>query len=179
MRKIIFLSAVIGLFVCAMASTAFAQTKHDFDAKGYTKTAKKAIGMIISGNVDADKMQADMEKLVTMGVDGCREHMGEKETPEIEKKLMQLVIDNAGKMKSMSLKAIEAQWHEGGTPKAKGIDTSKFDHFAEVMCHFEAVVHPATAIICLKEYKKTKKDALLEQVQGELQEVVEHLKHLE
>ena len=33
--------------------------------------------------------------------------------------------------------------------------------------------------LCLKEYKKTKKEALLEQVQAELQEVVEHLKHLD
>ena len=63
--------------------------------------------------------------------------------------------------------------------KANGIDISTYDHFSDVMCFCEAVVHPATAIICLKEYKKTKNEELLEQMKAELAEVREHLKHLE
>ncbi len=40
-------------------------------------------------------------------------------------------------------------------------------------------MHPATAIICLKEFKNTGDEELLEQVMDELIEVREHLKHLE
>ena len=46
------------------------------------------------------------------------------------------------------------------------------------MCYYDAVVYPATAIICLKEYRNTKNDELLEQVKAELVEVREHMKHL-
>ncbi len=63
--------------------------------------------------------------------------------------------------------------------KANGVDISGYDHFAEVMCLYDAVVHPATTIICLKKYKKTKKETLLEQVQAELAETIEHLKYLD
>ena len=55
----------------------------------------------------------------------------------------------------------------------------EYDHFAEVMCHYDTVVHPATAIIALKEYKKTNNEEYVEQVKDELAEVVQHLKHLE
>ena len=120
-----------------------------------------------------------MDKLLTLGIAGCEEHMGEKETPAIEAKIMRYTIDNAKSMAALSLENIESQWHEGGFLKSKGIDIESYDHFAEVMCHYDAVVHPATAIICLKEYQKSKNEELLEQVKAELAEVKEHLKHLE
>ncbi len=154
------------------------ETAHEFDAAKFDKIAKKAVGAIISGNVDADAMLGDMEELLELGVSGCEEHMNEPETPEVEKKLMQLAIDNADEMTSMSLADIEAQWHEGGAAKDAGIDIEQFDHFDEVMCHYDGVVHPATCIICLKEYKKSKNDELLTQIQAELEEVREHMKHL-
>ena len=179
MKNIVKWSCVLTFLISLIFTSAFAQTKHEFDKKGFTKTAKKSIGSIISGNVNADKMITDMETLVQMGIAGCKEHQGEKETPAVEKEIMQLVINNAYKMKSLTLDEIESQWHEQGALKAKGIDMSKFDHFDEVMCHFDTVVHPATAIICLNEYKKTKNEELLEQVKAELAEVKEHLKHLE
>ena len=179
MKRKVFLSFVLALFVLGLTAVAFSGSVHQFDKKGYSKIAKKTVGRVISGNVDADKMLSDMEKLVTIGVAGCKEHMGEKETPPEEAKMMELVIANADKMKSLSLEDIEAQWHEGGKLKANGVDLNKYDHFSEVMCHLDAVVHPATAIICLKKYKETKKADLLEQVQAELQEVIEHLKHLD
>ena len=170
---------ILSVMIFGMVSTVFAGTEHQFDVKTYDKIAKKTIGMVISGNIDADKMIADMEKLVELGIAGCKEHMGESETPLVEAKIMEYTIENASKMGSLTLSQIEDQWHEGGFLKAKGVDISHFDHFDEVMCHYDAVVHPATAIICFKEYKKTKNEDLLDQVKDELAEVREHLKHLE
>jgi len=178
MNKNRWFNAIVIVLVVGLASLAFAAA-HEFDKKTYDKLAKKTIGRVISGNIDANKMLADMEKLVELGVAGCKEHMREPETPQSEVQIMKFTADNAGRMQSLTLKEIEQQWHEGGFLKAKGIDINTFDHFAEVMCHYDAVVHPATAIICLKEYKNTKNDELLEQVKAELAEVREHLKHLE
>ena len=174
---------VVALTACMvmifMANFAGAdETSHEFDIAKFDKIAKQAIGSIISGNVDADAMLSDMEELLELGISGCKEHMGEEETPEVEKQLMQLVIDNAQAMTSMSLDDIEAQWHDGGAAADQGIDIEQFDHFDEVMCHYDGVVHPATCIICLNKYKKSKNDELLDQVQAELEEVREHMKHL-
>jgi len=104
--------------------------------------------------------------------------MNEAGTSAEEIKVMQLVIDNAPSMGSMSLADIEAQWHEGAFTKANGVDISGFDHFSEVLSHYDTIVHPATAIICLKQYKVFGDEALLEQVQDELTEVNEHIGHL-
>jgi hypothetical protein len=167
------------IIITGLATNSFAGSKHQFDSKGYDKIAKRNIGMILTGNVDADKMLSEMEKLLKFGVAGCEEHMGEPETPAEELKIMKHTIENVNKMTSLALDEIEEQWHEGEFLKAKGIDIGKYDHFAEVMCHYDAVVHPATVIICLRQYKKTNNEDFLEQAKNELAEVREHLKHLE
>jgi hypothetical protein len=173
------LPGILIVLVAGIAPYAFAGTTHQFDKKAYDEIAKRTIGRIISDNVDADTMLTDMERLVELGISGCNEHMGEPETPETEVKIMKIIVENAGRMVSLTLDEIEDQWHEGGVLRANGVDISAFDHFSEVMCHYDAVVHPATAIICLNGYKKTKNAGLLEQVKAELAEVREHLKHLE
>lgn len=179
MKRITCWSLVLMMVVAGMATYAFAGTKHEFDKEAYGKIVKKTIGGIVTGNVNPEKMIADMEKLIEMGIGGCEEHMREPETPRTESKIMQITIDNAHKMKSLTLDEIEAQWHEGGVLKSNGVNIDQYNHFSEVMCHYDAVVHPATAIIALKEYEKTGKEDLLEQVKAELEEVKEHLKHLE
>ena len=179
MKRMRWFDLIFLVMIVAISTNAFAGSEHEFDKKAYDKIAKKTIGLVISGNVDADKMSADMEKLVALGVQGCKKHMSKAKTPPVEAKIMKAVIDNADKMKSLTLAEIEVQWHEGNVLKAKGIDIGSYDHFAAVMCHLDAVVHPATAIICLKEYKKTNKEELLEQVKDELAEVREHLKHID
>jgi len=178
MKRMRLLNCILMVMVVGLGSNVFAGTESQFDKKAYAKIAKKTIGRVISNNIDVDKMSADMEKLVALGVSGCKEYMGNPETPPAEVKVMKITIENADKMKSLTLDQIETQWHEGGVLKANGVDIGKFDHFDEVMCFVDTVVHPATAIICLKEYRKTKNAELLQQIQDELAEVVEHLKHL-
>jgi len=178
MNKVKLLACILMLLISGLMTNALASGDHQFDKASFSKIAKKTIGRVVSGNIDADVMIADMEKLVAIGVEGCKEHMTEAETPAAEAKIMQLVIDNATSMGSMSLDDIEAQWHEGAFVKANGADISSFDHFSEVLSHYDTVVHPATAIICLKQYKVSADEALLEQVQDELIEVNEHIAHL-
>lgn len=179
MRRITYFSCILTMLIAGIVTYAFAGTEPQFDIKLYDKIAKRTIGMAISGNIDVDSMLADMERVIEIGIAGCKKHINEPKTPPIEVKMMKLVIENAQRMKFLTLDEIEAQWHEGGVFKQNGIDVGKFDHFTKVMCYTDAVVHPATCIICLKEYKKTKNEVLIEQVQDELVEVREHLKHLD
>ena len=179
MKTMRWFGIILVVLVVGWGTHVFAESTQEFDVKNFQKIAKKNIGMVISGNIDADKMLADMENLVEIGVAGCKKHMGEPGTPPDEVKLMKITVENAAKMKSLTLSEIEAQWHDGGFAKSSGIDISKFKHFDKVMCYYDGVVHPATAVICLREYKKTSNEDLLDQIKDELAEVVEHMKHLE
>jgi hypothetical protein len=173
------LSFILVFLVAFIVTNAFAQTAHQFDKKTYVKIAKKNIGRILTGKVNTDVMLSDMEKLVDLGIEGCKEHMSEPETPKSEVKMLTTLIDNSRRLTSLSLDQIEEQWHEGGALKAKGIDIGSLDHFDEAMCHYDSVIHPATAIICLKQYKKTNNEELLDQMKAELAEVAEHMEHLD
>lgn len=179
MRRHRWLSFILVILIVLVWTSAFAQTKHEFDKSAYDKIAKKTVGRVISGNIDADKMLEDMEKLVELGIAGGKEHMSEPETPPVEAKMMKITIENVGSMRSLTLEDIESQWHEGGFLKANGVDIGSFSHFDEIMCHYDLIVHPLTAIICLNEYKKAKNEDLLEQVKAEIGEAREHLKHIE
>lgn len=175
MKKQIFITAILitGIFCAALG-----QTKNKFDNAVYEKLAKKTIAAVISGKIDAKQMLSDLEKMVAMGIAGCKVHINKKGTPAEEKKIMKLVVEHADKMAELTLEQIEEQWHEGGVLKENDIDIDKYEHFSVVMCRLDAVVHPATGIICVNDYKKSKDDELLEQIKAELEEVVEHLKHI-
>lgn len=185
MRRILVATAAL---VCAVSMLAFAQgsqTKSEeaFDHDAYDTILDAAVQAIGSGEFDADKLIADMEKLVDLGVKGCKGHMVEAETPDDEKKIMEIVIANAKKMSLLRLEKIETQWHEGAAFKKEGVDVAKYDQHSEVMSHCDTVVHPATCIICLNDYKRetddAKKKELLDQIKDELAEVHEHMEVLE
>ena len=163
----------------AFLAPTYAGAENTFDIHAYQKLTKKNIGRLISGKVDPAVMTADMKKLIAMGVTGAKEYISKKGIPAEEVKLMEITIANAAAMSNLPMAEIEAQWHGGGFLKAKGIDVSKFGHFAKVMCYYDALVHPATVIICLKQYQKSSDQGLLDQAKDELLEVVEHMKHLE
>ena len=174
--KKFFIVAMVGIF---FYGTAMAGTAHQFDAGEFIKIAKKNVERVINHNIDTTAMIADMETLITLGVEGCKEHMGEAETPDVEKKLMQIVIDGTPDMKNLTLEQIEPEWHNGGVAKSKGVDIEQFNHFAEVLCHYDGIVHPVTALICIKNYEKIKDQNLLDQIKAELDEVIEHMEKLE
>jgi len=170
---------ILAIILAVIPNHAFAGTKNHFDKNAYEKIVKRNIGRIITGNIDVEEMLTDMEQAVKLGLAGCEKYMSEPETPQIENEIMKYIINNVQKMKSLNLDQIETLWHEGGFLKKKGIDISAMDHFSEVMCHYDSVVHPVTAIICLKQYMKTNDEDLLAQIKAELAEVKEHIKYLD
>jgi hypothetical protein len=184
MKRMKWLSWILIILVAGMWTAVFAaEEEHHhgehFNKKLYDKLSKKNIGRIMSGNIDVDAMIADMEELLDQGVEGAEAHMKDSHTPAAEANMMKILIENHEKMTSMSLNDLETQWHEGAALKAQGIDISKMDPLGEAMRHYELLVYPATAIVCLKQYKKTKDEKLLETLKEHLVEARDHLKHLE
>ncbi|MFH1076097.1 MAG: hypothetical protein V1753_04545 [Pseudomonadota bacterium] len=175
MKKFVSLLCVSLLVVCGVAGVVFADDAK-WDHTKYLELAKDTMAKIIGGDMDGAISQLDT--LTDIGVAGAKEHISEADTPDNEKKIMQEVIDNHEQMGSMSVEDIEKEWHEGGHMKAKGVEISSFDHYSEVMCHYDAVIHPITAAICLKGYKKSSDKEMLEQAKAEIEEVIQHVEKL-
>lgn len=167
--KIIKVLLVAGILLFSM------QNAMAFDKDGFIKITKATIQTVMSGKVaDVDKLIADQEKAIAIAVVGCNEYA--QQAPE-HAKLMKLVVDNADKMKAMTLEEIEPAWHEGEFLKKQGINIDDIDHFSAALSHMDSVLHPATAIIALREYKKSQDPDFLSQVKDELSEVLEHITH--
>jgi hypothetical protein len=183
MKRIKWLSWVLMVLLIGAWNVVLAEDEHHhgehFDKNLYDTLSKKNIGRILSGNIDVDTMIADMEKLLEEGVEGAEGHMEDSHTPADEIKMMTLLIEKHEEMVSMNLDDLETQWHDGAALKAKGIDISKMDPLGEAMRHLELLVYPVEAIICLKKYKETKDEELLEKIEESLVEARDHLKHLE
>ena len=145
----------------------------------FTAIAKETITQALSGSIsDIDGLIAKQAKLVALGVAGCQKYANSTSDP-VHKKIMELVIRDAEKMKSMDLDSIEEHWHEGGILAAEGIDMDKLGQSSEVISLMDTVVHPATSYIALKEYKKSQDSDLLDQVKDELDEVLHHLEQIQ
>ncbi len=182
MKRMKWLSCILIVLVTGMWTAALAAEENPhgehFNKKLYDKLSKKNIGRIISGNINADVMMSDMEELLDQGVEGAEAHMNDQGTPAAEANIMKIIIENHEKMTALSLSEIEAQWHQGTALKAQGIDISKMDPLGETMRHYELLVNPATAIVCLKQYKRTQDETLLSTLEEHLVEARDHLKHL-
>lgn len=146
------------------------------DLDKFTQIAKSTMSSVSSGNVgDVDKLIAMQEQLITIGQQAISEHIAKDPGSA---KMLSLVSDNAGNMKNMSLAEIEEQWHEKGFLKSKGITGALLEEKSVTGSLMDTVVHPATAIIALNEYKKTKDKKLLKQVHDELEEVIHHVERI-
>lgn len=141
----------------------------------YTSIVGKTIAQVDSGTVDVDQLIGLQQELIAIGVEGARE-FGDA-APE-HAAMMNFVAESAPNMVSMNLDEIEEQWHDGLALAEIGVDFDALDHFGPAISHMDAVLHPATAIIALREYRTTGDAAYLEQVKDELSEVVEHLAHI-
>ncbi|MBT5229270.1 MAG: hypothetical protein HOM11_03225 [Methylococcales bacterium] len=129
----------------------------------------------MAGNVDADALIAKQQTLIKLAKEGISEYVltNEKAAP-----ILNEVTAQAESMTKLSLEEIEEQWHDYGALHAKGLKPEAFDHFGPEISFMDAIIHPATGIIALNEYKKDKDAEHLEQVKEELNEVLEHLKHI-
>lgn len=132
--------------------------------------AEGAIKAVVEDKVDADKMMANMDKLLMIAVNEC------KELAEHGKgvKYMNLIVANAEKMKTMTLDEIEEAWHDGEILKANGINLDDFGHYSPIINAGSAAVHAATSYIIFKEYKKTGDKESLDAIKDELGHILEH-----
>ncbi len=147
-----------------------------FDVPQFTKLVNETVQATMQGNVNADDLISKQKQLIAMGVAGCKARAASN--PE-DSDVMNAVVENAETMQSLSLEAIEEAWHDFGYLKSKGIDPeSRYEHFAVVISLMDTVIHPATAVIALNEYKKDGNSDHLDQVADELSEVLEHIKHV-
>ncbi|MDH5544601.1 MAG: hypothetical protein OEZ43_03345 [Gammaproteobacteria bacterium] len=143
----------------------------------YRSLANNTIRQMNMGVVgDIDAMIAAQEELMVVGIEGGVSYL--QSNPQGGTPL-QLTILNAEGMKSLTLDQIETLWHGGEFLKSKGIDPDKIDHFGPMMSLMDAVIHPATAYLLLKEYKISGNTDLLARVKAELLEVLEHVNHVE
>ena len=143
------------------------------DFSKFKQLAEDTMKEVNGGSVgDVDKLIKMQEEMMAIGVKACEEYAAKR--PD-DAKMLNLVATNADKMKGMSLTEIEAQWHEKGFLKSQGIDSALLEEKSLTGSLMDTVVHPATAIIALNDYKKSKDKALLEQVNDELKEVVHHV----
>lgn len=146
------------------------------DVDTFLKTAKKTMKAVKKNKVrNVDDLIAQQKELIRIGIEGCLEFA---EKNPADAKMMHLIVLNSLKMQNLSLEQIEAEWHAGGYLRAHGIDIDKFTQADVQVNYYDSIVHPATAIIALNEYKKSQDPALLEQVHDELAEVVHHVEGL-
>lgn len=164
---------VMGLAVLLLVGSGIASAA---DLDSYTKIAKTTMNQVTNGSVgDIDKLIAMQEQLISIGQSAIKEYAAKNPSAA---KMLNLVNENANKMKTMSMAEIEEQWHEKGYLKSKGISGPLLEEKSVTGSLMDTVVHPATAIIALNEYKKTKDKKLLQQVHDELEEVVHHVERI-
>ena len=153
----------------------------------YKELSNDVITRTVSGDFDADQLNQQLEQIIKIGVWYAQRY--QEAYPEGER-MMQILIDEAatvdadgnvtglGNMTTLSLEDIEHNWHDKAIFTQPGFELP-FDHEDEDFEHFtnpfDAVVHPATAVILLREFESSKDEAHLRQVKAELIEVLEHL----
>ena len=146
------------------------------DVVAFNKIANDTIKQMNSGVVgDIDSLIAMQEQLMVLGMEGGIDYL--QENPKDAQALI-YVIENAEKMKALSLEEIEDLWHGGNYLRGKGINPEDIDHFGPTMSLMDSVIHPATSYLLIQEYKRTGNTDLLARVKGELFEVLEHIKHV-
>jgi hypothetical protein len=176
MKKLIRLAVLLSCIMLSfvMVTAAFAEEAGHIEK--YEALVKSTIQAIITGSTgDIDKLMADQEVLMEIALEECEEH---KEDTPADAKIMDLVINNASRMKTSSLDQLEEDWHDGGILTANGIDFDGMDPVGPTSFLMHMVVHPASAYVAMKEYKSTKDKDLLESAKDELSELLNHLDNL-
>lgn len=169
MKKIT--TGLVSLFLFCGGSNVMAA-----DLVAFTKIAKSTMDEVHGGSVkDVDKLISMQEELIVIGQAAIKEYVAKNPASG---EMLNLVSQNASTMKKMSLAEIEKEWHEKGFLKGKGVSAALLEEKSVTGSLMDTIVHPATAIICLNEYKKTKNKELLQQVHDELEEVVHHVENI-
>lgn len=139
----------------------------------FRSIANSTIATVRNGAIkDIEKLLKMQQQLIQLGIEACLDYA--KIHPE-DTAIMEVVIQNADVMKTLTLQQIENQWHSKQALLDKGINPKKLDHNSLTGNLIDTVIHPATAYIALDKFKKTGDKKLLERVDQELSELLFHL----
>ena len=151
---------LIALFMTALVVPAQA-----LETEKYLETSDAIIKTAKRGKVkDVDRLIGLERELIRLGVEACLEY-AEKNPTDL--KLMQLIVLNSQRMQNLTLEAIQKEWIEGAYPAAHGVTTESLDAKDPAQRMLNSVVRPATSIVALKDFKKSKNTELLQRVQQE------------
>lgn len=146
------------------------------DSAKYEALSKEVIQAVVAEDTsNIDGLIAKLEEAASIGVEMANE-IAAKDAKG--KPLLDFLVSNLDKIKGASLEAIEHDWHHGHAFKDAGIEHDSFDHYGAVIGAKDAVIHPLTALVALKEYKKDADSGHLEQAQAELEEILGQLKYV-
>ncbi len=157
------------------AGVCFAANATTIDKEEYIKTAQETIKKVKRGKVkekDLDKLVANQNKLIRLAIEGALSFA--EDSPK-DRKMMHLTVLNSERMKNLSLDQIEKDWHGGDYMRTHGIEINDISHVSDAMNLYDAIIHPATALIALEQYRKDGDAGHLVQVEDELTEVVMHV----
>lgn len=170
------ITKVTTLCCSAILTCLFSSAVLALDVDEYKSIANKTIKAVKKGKVrNIDALIEQQKQLVRLGVEAALEYA---ERNPADAKMMHLAVLNSNKMQQLSLEEIDKEWHAGGYLRAHGIDIDKFTQTDVQVNYYDLIVHPATAIIALRKYQEAPDPKLLEKIQAELTEVVNHVEGL-
>jgi hypothetical protein len=155
------------LFICLTSLS------HAVDFSEYKKIANETLTQVKNGNVtNIDQLIIMQGKLISIGKTATRRYGA---TNPKAAKMMRYIVAEADSMKTMSLSQIQTLWHKKEFLRSKGIPDALLAEQSKTGNYMDTVVHPATTYILLSNFKITKDKKLLNQVVGELEEVLHHI----
>jgi len=163
----------LGIWIFAMMAAGAVSAADYSDYVTLAETSSARMDQTHAGNIDA----AIQEQTRLLALGRANAEAFGRDFPEYAE-MMAFVSESGPKMTTMTLEAIEAAWHEGSALEDAGFLNTTIDHFGVLNSIVDMVVHPATAIIALRQYKASGDQAFLEQVKDEMAEVVEHIHQL-
>ncbi|MFV2061595.1 MAG: hypothetical protein ACC653_12995 [Gammaproteobacteria bacterium] len=167
------MKSIITLALLFTLSFFFHSIGYAADFVEFKKIARETIKQAKSGHIDnIDQLIKMQTQLINIGKKATRNYGA---TNPKAAKMMRFVVAEVDHMKAMSLMQIEIQWHGKAFLKAKGIPDSLLFEQSKTGNIIDTVIHPATTYILLSEYKTSKDEKLLQQVVGELEEVLHHI----
>lgn len=175
MKKIILFCSV-----CLFVLTAFnaysgdySAKKHSFDVVRYKALTQKNIGIAISNSPDINEMKKDMQTLIDIAIEGCKKHHSGT-TESVDKKILDLVIENIDSIKSLSVDEAEEKWIDKGIFRENNLAFEDSKLFFEIRTHAFSAIFPAVSIVLLNAYEKEKDPDLLDQVKNQLEEMFKY-----
>lgn len=170
----------LSLCLLLLGCQLIAGTVQAFDHERYVALARSGISdisaLIQHAPVDQDRLRATLDDMLAIGVHGCRSFMSH---PAANTTLLELVLEQSTTMSQLSTAEISAQWYRGDLPKKYEIDIAALDHFGDISINYmDSIVHPATALILLREYQATGDLFALKAARHELKEAIEHVERL-